>query len=120
MLASKQENTITTPHRTKQIVRVGCHHHAYSNEPLGRVGVHAGLTRQEMALPLALACSWRSQGKYCIVNFSSHLCSCFLPRLILLGVCRRARLSTLLINLRRCLLLLPYRRIHPRESAHQL
>jgi hypothetical protein len=51
MLAFKHENTITTPLRTKQIIRVGCRHHEYSNEPLGRVGVHAGLTRQEMALP---------------------------------------------------------------------
>ena len=60
MLAFKHENTITTPLRTKQIVRVGCHHYANTNEPLGRVGVHAGLTRQEMALPLAPAFLWKN------------------------------------------------------------
>ncbi len=58
MVAFNHENTITTPLRTQQDDRVGYHHHEYSNEPLGRVGVHAGLTRQEMALPHASACFW--------------------------------------------------------------
>jgi hypothetical protein len=58
MVAFMYENTITTPLRTQQAVRVGYHHHEYPDEPLGRVGVHAGLTRQEMALPHASAYLW--------------------------------------------------------------
>jgi len=57
------ENTITTPLRLQSTDRVGCHHYEYSNEPPGRVGDHAGLTRQEMALPHTLsAYSWQKPG----------------------------------------------------------
>jgi hypothetical protein len=93
MLAFKHENTITTPLRTKQIIRVGCHHHEYSNEPLGRVGVHAGLTRQELALPHhPLTAGFFQSQRETLVNFSTHVCSSFpfLPRIITLGAYRRA------------------------------
>ena len=66
-----------------------------SNELLCRVGAHAGLTRQEMAPLMHLLTSWVSS----ILDRLSHLLKAF-PRLSFLGVCRRARFVTLLIDMR--------------------